>query len=80
MPWRPSCWQPNRCVSCLECSGLLDYCYGMLLMVLWGILLFVFLVFLGIAANTYRMMRNSDRMLDDIDKSKLNELDDDDWR
>lgn len=48
-------------------------------MSLWIILVAVFLVFLGIAMNTYRMMRNSDKMLDDIDQSKLNEPEDDDW-
>ncbi len=44
--------------------------------------LFVLLAILivgGIMRSSWRMLKNSERMLDDVDRSKLKKLDDDGW-
>lgn len=33
----------------------------------------------GIMRSSWRMLKNSERMLDDVDRSKLKKLDDDGW-
>lgn len=43
------------------------------------ILVFVIVILMGIALNAWKMMRSTDRMLDDIDKDKLKDLSQDDW-
>lgn len=42
------------------------------------VLLLVALVFMALGLSALRMMRQTDRMLDDVDKSKLKQWDDDD--
>jgi len=45
-------------------------------------ILFILLAILivgGVMRSSWRMMKNSERMLDDVDRSKLKKLDDDDW-
>ncbi|MFK7731039.1 MAG: hypothetical protein AB8B48_05395 [Pseudomonadales bacterium] len=33
----------------------------------------------GIMRSSWRMLKNSERMLDDVDRGKLKQLDDDGW-
>lgn len=33
----------------------------------------------GVMRSSWRMLKNSERMLDDVDRSKLKKLDDDEW-
>ena len=43
------------------------------------IIVIVLLVFAGLALNAWKMMRQSERMLKDIDRDKLNDLSNDEW-
>jgi high-affinity Fe2+/Pb2+ permease len=42
--------------------------------------IFVVLILLGMAVNAWKMLKRSEEMIKRIDKSKLNDLSDDDWK